>query len=410
MLDRVQRHFSFVKGNLAILLGSWFVWMFTMRIARPYRSRYIVEALGGTATIVGLITTVRACTRTLVRIPGGYIADRWGRKKIIVVMTFIVTFTYLFYIFAFDWTWILIGSAISSLSLVYQPALRAITADSIPPEKRGMGYALTRLLPGIPGIIAPYLGGLLISWYGLDSGMRMAYSLVFVGGLIATLLRFFLRETLKNQSESIEDDLKRVFTGTLRKTFRSLRKSLSLTGVAVCASIIRICFFAAIIPFCILYAQLLGVSDEEWGLLLTISMAVTVASSMIIGRLVDKYGRRKVLLPFFISLVISSLGFALSSNFLHLLITYAVMTTARSASRLAINALQADLIPKRDRGRVLGGIDLISSAVTIPAGIMMGLGWDQISHMFPFLTVTLLSLIGTLVLALLVKDPEKRRL
>lgn len=409
MFDEVWKQFSFVKRNLAVLLGSWVVWQFMMRIANPYKSRYI-EALEGTGTIVGLIATATACTRTLTRIPGGYIADRWGRKKIIVIMTFTVTFTYLFYVFAVDWRWILIGSAISALSLVYQPALRAITADSIPPKRRGMGYALTRLLPGIPGIIAPYVGGLLIAHYGLDPGMRIAYSLVFVGGLIAAFLRFSLKETLENQPESLENDLTNVFTATLRKTFYSLKQSVSLTGITICASIIRISFFAAITPFCILYAQLLGVSDEKWGLLLTISMAVTVASSMIIGRFVDKYGRRKVSLPFFVSLVISSLGFAFSSTFLHLLITYTTMATARSATRLAINALQADFIPKRDRGRVLGGIDLISSALTIPMGTIMGLGWDQISPMFPFFTVTILSIIGMVVLVLFVRDPKKRQL
>lgn len=410
MFGRVKEHFSFIRGNFAVLLMSWLVWNFTMRIANPYLSLYIL-ALGGTSTIIGVITASSAFAEALIWIPGGYIADRWGRKRIVAIMTFIIACMYLFYIFAIDWVWVLIGSVFSSFSLIYQPALRAMVADSIPPEKRGSGYILTTLVPGIPAIFAPYLGGLLISHYGLDGGVRIAFFLVFVGGVLVAAIRgLFLTETLKGREEFAAKSLREILFETVRKFFDALRWSpTSLKGILVCASIMAISMSAAG-SFYIVYASFRSITPEEWGLLLTISAAFTAFAGISMGRLIDRYGRRAVLLPLFLILSAALCGFAFFNIFSALLLMYTVISVAETAGRAALNAFEADLTPKWKRGRVLGGIDVVSALVRVPASIVAGVGYDQISPVFPFLMVSLLYLVGAFVLLLFVKEHEKREL
>ena len=117
-------------------------------MANTYYQVYAAE-LGATAAILGMISAISTIVISLSRIPGGYIADRYGRKKIVVTMTFVIALTYLIYAFAPSWEWILVGAVIANFSLIYQPALLAIRADSVPPEKRGVSFAFMDFLSNL---------------------------------------------------------------------------------------------------------------------------------------------------------------------------------------------------------------------------------------------------------------------
>ena len=138
VLSRLRSEFSFMRGNLLTLIVSWLFMYFTFALVSPFESPFI-EELGAPPVVIGLMGSIGAAMLSLVRVPGAYIADKYGRKQIIVTMTFSISLSYLLYIFAPDWRFVLVGMIISNLSLIYQPALQAIHADSIPPERRGMG-------------------------------------------------------------------------------------------------------------------------------------------------------------------------------------------------------------------------------------------------------------------------------
>ncbi|MEA2090700.1 MAG: MFS transporter, partial [Thermoproteota archaeon] len=173
-VQRLRENLSVLEGNLLVLTLSWMLWFPAMRMTNTYSQRYIT-ALGATPFIFGVINAVSMIAVSIVRIPGGYIADRYGRKKIVSTMTFGVALAYLFYAFASSWEWILIGATVSNLFLIYQPALMAIRADSVPAEKRGTGFALANFLPRLICIPAPIIALYLVDTFELIPGMRIAY-------------------------------------------------------------------------------------------------------------------------------------------------------------------------------------------------------------------------------------------
>ena len=166
-----------MRGNLLTLIVSWFFVYFSFSMTFSFESPFF-RALGAPPTIIGLMGSIGSLMLGLVRIPGAYIADKYGRRQIIVTMTFVIAFSYLFYIFALDWKFVLVGMILSNLALIYQPAFDAILADSIPPEKRGMGYAAVNVIPNIPTIFAPVIAGYLVETYGIVPGMRLVYSVI----------------------------------------------------------------------------------------------------------------------------------------------------------------------------------------------------------------------------------------
>ena len=147
-MEKLKGEFSFFKGNYLILLISWILMDFAGELPGTYYSDYVIE-LGGSATILGLITFVSMLALASVQFPGGYLADRYGRRWLVSTLTFGVAISYIFYAAAPSWHLILIGATIQSLCLLYQPALMAMMADSLPPKKRGMGFSILNLIMSV---------------------------------------------------------------------------------------------------------------------------------------------------------------------------------------------------------------------------------------------------------------------
>jgi len=255
-----------MRGNLLTLIISWLFVFFTFSMTFSFESPFFRE-LGAPPTVIGLMGSVGAVVLGLVRNPGAYIADKYGRRQIIVTMTFVIAFSFIFYIFAPDWRFVLIGMIISNLALIYQPALDAILADSVPPEKRGMGYAATNVIPNIPAIIAPTIAGFLVENYGIIPGMQIVYTIIFFCMLAAALIRMlFLRETLEHPQKIKPRELAGAFKNSLsaiREAWRDMPKTLRFVTVAFLVSAFEEPMFRI---FTALYVfDVVNVAKMEWG-------------------------------------------------------------------------------------------------------------------------------------------------
>ena len=165
-LGRVRSEFSFIRGNYLLLIAGSLITDFSGELAGTYFPLYF-KALGGTASTFGLINSLFSIMSALVRFPGGYIADKHGRKQILWSMTLLTGFAYLFYVFAPSWEFIIIGVIIRGLGSIYIPAFNALTMDSIPPENRGTGYSIIHMISSASTTPSPLIAGYLFTTYGL---------------------------------------------------------------------------------------------------------------------------------------------------------------------------------------------------------------------------------------------------
>ena len=126
IVDLLRREFSFITGNYRILVISWVIMDIAMEMPNPNFQKYVVETLHGPDMALGLIGLANFLAMAAVAIPGGYLADKYGRRWLITTMTFGMALSWLFFALAPTWHFILLGSIISSLCLIYQPALFAL--------------------------------------------------------------------------------------------------------------------------------------------------------------------------------------------------------------------------------------------------------------------------------------------
>lgn len=407
-LTRMRSEFSFMRGNLLVLIISWLFMYFTFALVSPFESPFIKE-LGAPPVVIGLMGSIGAAMLSLVRIPGAYIADKYGRKQIIVTMTFSISLSYLLYIFAPDWRFVLVGMIISNLSLIYQPALQAIHADSIPPERRGMGFAASNVVPNIPTIFAPMVAGWLVEMQGLVPGMRIVYAIVFSCFMAAALVRlFFLKETIHEPKKIKLGELKGTFKeslGTVVEACRSMSTSLKFLTVAFLVSAFEEPMFRW---FTALYVtDVIRISNFDWGLVNTVSTAVTIVLGFPLGKLVDKISRKKAVILSYAIFMPFTFLFIVSRSFAQLLFVFSMFAVGGCLIMPAYQALQADMIPREKRGRIMGTIGTLNVMTTIPASALAGFLYS-LNPAHPFAFTIVMGVVVSLIMFLAVEEPKIR--
>lgn len=404
------------------------LWTLGYSIPQPYYTLYML-ALGATPSEIGIINSLTIIGGTILEPIGGYLADKRGRVKLVGLATFGYALCFILFAVAPDWRILGVGQILQQMLFFYAPGLNAIMADSLPPGTRGRGYALERAFPLALSFVAPYLGGLLISYYGegntgLIQAMRQCYWIALAIGLLVAFIRLrYLRETIQQDDptksvKSLSAILKESYVGII-ETIKWLPASFK---PVVIIQIVQASFIAMAAPFWILYAtHVIHLSPADWGLILLISGLAGLFSIILVGYLVDRFGSKKMIIVSMALAVISVGTFLFSTGFWSTTLILIVLSVSNSIVTPAWASLIADITPRNRRGRVnalLGenGI-LVSTARSTGGGVMLfipsSLGavaggylveWNIAS---PFV-ILLAALIGCLAISMAyLREPKK---
>lgn len=407
LMNRLQEEFGFIQGNYLVLVVSWILMDFAMELPGTYYSLYVL-ALGGSAVAIGLIGFTSFIALASVQFPGGYLADRFGRRWLVTTMTFAVAFSFILYALAPSWHWILLGALINSLCLIYQPALMAMIADSVPSERRGMGFSIITLIERTASTPAPALAGLLFLMYGLVSGMRIGYGIMVALFLVAALLRTRLRETIKTVEKPRVKDIVASYPLALRDgvaVWRVVPRSmfyLFITGLIGFAS------FMMVQPFFVVYAvEELGIPESDWWILMTFLSLVIIVFAIPCGKLIDKVGRKKPLLLSYAFTALSMFFFVFGDEF-RIFIAMLLGGVGQVLAMSASFSLQADLVPREYRGKVVGFTNFMNYIAISVAQLSAGFIYQEISHQLLFFLVILLQIPALVITLMRVHEAEER--
>jgi len=163
-----------------------------------YPSMTFVGLLQGLSGLNGLITTI-------VQPISGWISDRKGRKKLILLGSIFTIAFLLLYSLAgvLGATFLLLPSAIlMGVSFIRRPSESSIVAESVKKERRSYAYSVITLAMVAPGIFAPYVGGLVADNFGFASVFFIA---ALIEDICLVFLFLYLRETLEGESKNLPE-------------------------------------------------------------------------------------------------------------------------------------------------------------------------------------------------------------
>ena len=421
--NKIKSEFSFFKGNYLILVVSWILMDFAGELPGTYYPDYVLQ-LGGNATSLGVITLGSMLALATVQFPGGYLADKYGRRWLISTFTFGVAFAYIFHTFAPSWHYILIGEIIRSLCLIYQPAINAMFADSLPSKKRGMGFSIINLIMSVSTTPAPVIALLLVTSFGPIRGMRVAYGIVMILFLIAAATRLKLKETVRNVEKPSLKEALISYPEALREGINVWRNVPSSMFFLFIASLIFRFSFTLTGPFILVYAfyvmQIGGAPDlslpsdvdpalqlarERWGYVNIVLFVSMILLSLPIGQVIDKIGRKKPLILAGL-ITLPAIFLFIYGNYLTLFISMIMWGAGGLLGFSAFQALFADLVPRNLRGKVTGSMNFFTYISMAIGGVTGGLLYDNISPQTPYLLMALLTGLATLITFLSVHEPK----
>ena len=408
-VDRLKTEFSFIKGNYAILVASWILIDFAMELPATYYSLYVLK-LGATETILGMIGLFSFLALASMQFPGGYLADKFGRKWLISSMTFGVALCYIFYAIAPSWHLILIGAVLMSLfNSTYQPALMAMIADSLSPERRGMGFSIIMLITSASTTPAPIFAGILYNQFGLVQGMRIGYGIVVAFFLIAAFLRLLrLKETVVNTQKPSLNELLRSYPVAMKESFGVWKKVPSSMFYLFLSTTIIIFGIASVNLYFVVYAvKILFIDEAIWPYILTALPITMIILSIPIGKAVDKINRK---LPILAAYIIfgASMWLFVYGDLPRLFVSLILLGVGQVMMNSAFSALQADLTPKEQRGKVNGFTNFANYILMALGSITGGILYEHVSPQLPFLLATVLIIPSFVLTLIMVHEPEKR--
>ena len=252
----------------------------------PVRVLY-AQQQGASLALIGAMATAFLLSNFIFQYPAGWLADRLGRKPVMVAGLVAQAAISLAYIFVPDPVGFVGLRLIEGLaSATMLPPARALIADAIPPEKRGEAY----------GVFNAFFNASLLLGPGIGSGLAaFGYEAVFVAAVIARLLAVAVVVALiqgaSRRKTSGEESRRRV---SMRELF-----SLPLVGayILVFGDYLYLGFDLTLFP---LWMQdKLGASIQLIGLTYILWGVPTTLLSPVGGRWADRVRRRSTLMLVF---------------------------------------------------------------------------------------------------------------
>lgn len=422
--DKIKEEFSFFRGNYLILAISWILMDFASELPGTYYSDYVIQ-LGGNPTILGIISFASFLALALVQFPGGYLADKYGRQKLVTTLTFGVAISFIFYAVAPSWHFILIGAVAANLCLLYQPALNAIMADSLPKEKRGMGFAILNLIMSVSTTPAPAVALILVATFGSITGMRIAYVIVTIFYLAAAIVRLKLKESLANAEKLSFKEALCSYATSLKegtKVWKNVPKSMfflfcseliTRSSNAMTQVLFLVYAFNVLqiggAPNPILYPPeadpALQLARIRWGYVMIGLFVCMIILAVPSGKLLDKIGRRKPLILSQILIIPAVLLFVFG-NYYTVFIAMPLIGFSMLLGFSSYQSLFADLVPQAQRGKITGSMNFFTYVCMAVGGAVGGILYDSIAPQLPFILMLVLAIPSIVIIVHYVQEPK----
>ena len=354
---------------------------------------------------VGLVGGLSESADAIFRIFSGWLSDRIGRRKLLATLGYsISTVVKPFMYLATSWGAVLsirfgdrIGKGVRTSSR------DALIADSVSAGERGRGFGLHRTMDTSGAVLGLAIAAIIIylvqggGWQLSQETYRWLVLVGIVPAVLAVLaLLVFVREKRVKNLPS-DGSQSGVTLPGLRNGFDT-RFKVFLAIMAVFTLGNSSDFFV------ILRAQDLEAPLIQVVMMLVLFNATYAATSLPMGMLSDKLGRRRVITLGWFIYALVYLGFALASSIWQVWLLFACYGIYYGVVEGVARAFVADLVTEEKRGTAYGLYHGVIGLTLLPASLIAGWLWDAVSPAVPFYLGAGLAFVAMLGIMTLVKE------
>lgn len=366
---------------------------------------FLYNVLSVPTTIIGLIGGLTEGVDAVSRLFSGWLSDKVGMRKPLAVLGYsIATVAKPFMYLATNWGIVLASRFTDRIGKGIRTSPRdALVADSVSAGERGKGFGLHRAMDTSGAVLGLVIAAIIIyrvQGAGLQISLGSYQWLVLVGIIPAVLALLVLVIFVKERRKKLP-------SGSGVRNGKMANKPVA--GLDT-----RFKVFLAIMAvftlgnsrdfFVILRAQNLEAPLIQVTLMLVLLNVTYAVTSLPVGMLSDKLGRRRVIALGWFVYALVYLGFAVATELWQVWLLFAGYGIYYGITEGVARAFVADLVPEEKRGIAYGLYHGIVGLTLLVASLLAGWLWQAVSPAAPFYFGAGLAFLTMLGMMTLVKE------
>ena len=379
-----------------------------------------VLLLGGGGLEVGILFSSFVLTRAILATPFGNLSDRIGRKRLILIGSFLYAFLALLFTVPDTWSGLILVRGLQGVaSAMVWPVSEALVIDSCPAERRGASLGKIVMSSNLGMVLGPFVGAGLflfaeevLGFTGANSYKFPFYITAAVSLAGAILVWAYVTDARLPQEQKRKISFRKLLRpdGMDKPGLRNLNllyANAAMEGFS----------FSSIGPLMVLFlSDKYELTADVAALVIGIGMGLGALVAYPSGRLADRLGKKKMFVLggyiAFVGTILIPFGWVLLAAILFL----GMRSMAFQVASPALRAMQADAVPSEIRGRLIGMLESMSnigSVIGAPVGGLLwdafsgrdiGLSWLMDGTMIPFIVSGLMGLFTVSLVLLFVKE------
>lgn len=383
------RNFLSLERNVTVASGAVFLLGFGEELWKKFLPKYL-ESLGASVPVIGWFGTAQDFLDAVYQYPGGWIADRFGSRRAFLLFIGLACIGYLFYLFGPSWQFVFVGLAFSmAWQSMASPAIFSVIGETLPKEKRAMGFTVQSILKRVPILVAPVIGGAIIATQGIVRGIHIGLIVTLVlAVLTALLVRFINIVRLPHYPTNIFG------------VWNSLQPGLK--RLLISDIFIRTCEGMADVLIILYVTNVLHLSVARFAILIAIHTATTLVVYLPAAKAADRVGRRPFIIATFCAFALYPLAIISARDFGGLVIAF-IIGGLREIGEPARKAMIVDFADPLLRARSVGLYYLLRSLAITPAAAIGGLLW-KVTPQTPFFLAGIFGIAGAFIFIATVRE------
>jgi MFS family permease len=305
----------------------------------PVRVLY-AQSQGATLAIIGAMASAYLVSNFLFQYPSGWLADRWGRKPMMIFSLLGQAALSVVYLFISDPVlFVVLRFAEGAVAAAFLPSARALIADSTPTERRGEAYGIFNAFFNVGFLLGPAFGGLIAG---------LGYTPPFIGAALFRLVALLLILVLI-RPQAKREQREEAAPVSLRALFAL---PIAASYLLAFGDYLYLGFDITLVPLWM--HDHLGASVTWIGFSYMLWSIPGILLAPIAGRIADRKRRSTMMLIFGLSQVPLYIIYGLSNGFFLVAGLFLVHGTLYAFIQPAVDSHVATAANSRARARIMG--------------------------------------------------------
>ena len=333
----------------------------------PVMPLFLVNTLGSSPALLGLIDGLAEGISTSLRWIGGVWSDRSGRRKPFIFWGYTVSAfskpVMGMAAFALGWPLFLLGRCSDRLGKSVRTAARdALIADSTEPDYRGTAFGLHRAMDTCGAVLGPLAAlALLVLFPGISLAW-LFFAALAPGALSATLAAMAVREIPRPAQPGAKPPR---LLQSFPRAYWHVLFGFGLFSLGNSSD-----------AFLILRSSEVGLSFNRTILAFALYNTVYAVAAMPLGRLSDRTGRKSTIMAGFATYAAVYAGFAWFQSPHAPWFLFAAYGLYQAFTEGVSKALITDVVPGHQRAGAIGLFATITGLGQLVASVSAGLLWN----------------------------------